>query len=77
MRYKIDYVIDVSFSYDGIAYYSLDPFEDLNIEGVVILDIDSLRIMEKIKSLFKENLYPVKLIKKILHRIRSNTFDGG
>lgn len=70
-------VKDAYTCYDGITYYSLDPFEDLNIEGVVILDTDSIREIENIKFLFKEKLHSIKVIRKILHRIRSNTFEGG
>ena len=60
---------------NGDFYY--DFFKDLNIECFVVLDTDNRREMDKIKFLFKEKLHPTKIIRKILHRIRSNTFEGG
>jgi len=71
-------VKDAYISYDGDVYWwCLDPFEDLPIEYDAILDIDNMRKIDKIKFLFKEKLHPIKVIRKILYRIRSNTFEGG
>jgi len=76
MKDKKVYTGETCYCYDSTNVYYYD-FIFLIKQAIVILDIYSVQEMDKIKFLFKEKLHSIKIIKKILHRIRSNTFEGG
>ena len=76
MKDRIRYTDEACYCYDSTNVYYYD-FTFLIKQAIVILDIYSVQEISKIKFLFKEKLHSIKIIKKILHRIRSNTFEGG
>ena len=76
MKDKRRYIGKACYCYDSYNVYYYD-FIFYMKQVIAILGSYDKYTFSKIKFLFIEKLHSIKIIKKILHRIRSNTFEGG